>query len=523
MPLAAAFVCVIAALAQNQQRDEPKLGRVTGTVVETKSGEPVRKAVVLLRRDPNSAFGTLTGDSGKFSFGNLEPGAYTIAVEKDGWVSDRDSKALTTAVAAGVTSAAVTVHMVKTGTISGRVMDADGDPLAGVSVQVIPEPPARNTAPNPWGTTDDRGEYRAYNVAPGKYRVCATYSARSQRMDVQMQPPAAGAYPRVCSPGAEGAVYTVEPGMGLQGIDFQMIPARAVKVKGRVISHAAERPLLAMVMLQSVDGTGGAALPETLLRDADGKFELQGVLPGHYRLAVAGAGVGGEGQFSASKKIDVADTDVEGVEIVVGPPRRIQGTVVVPDGRKVPQLMIVLAPRDRTDHDGGGFAQVASDGAFHFPAVAAGEYDVALASTGPGDDLYVSAIRLGDSDALADGIRPDVPGDLRIVLKANGGALTCSVSGENDQPVPAAHVELIPDAPQERQLAVFGDCRTDANGTCEIQGIAPGEYHVYAFPSEMDTGARDAGAMKAFEAYGKALKVAEGEKRSVQLKAVPGN
>jgi hypothetical protein len=114
-----------------------------------------------------------------------------------------------------------------------------------------------------------------------------------------------------------------------------------------------------------------------------------------------------------------------------------------------------------------------------------------------------------------------MPGDLEIVLKANGGTLNCTVGGENDQPAAAAHVVLIPDPPRERQIALMGECRTDANGACKILGITPGEYHVYALPADVDVDQRDPSAMKAFEQYGAAVKIGEGEQRDVQVKGVP--
>lgn len=519
------FVCANAGLAQAQKENDPKPGRVTGAVVQSKSGASVRKALVLLRGNPNSsaAVGTLTNASGEFTFRNLDPGLYTLEVEKDGWVAARDSKALTATVTAGQTAPAVTLKLLKAATISGRVVDGDGDPLHGVSIQLVPEPAKKRGGPIVGASSDDRGEYRAYNVRPGQYRICATYSGREQRMDVQMQPAIKTAYPTICFPGTpQAAVFTVEPGAEVQGIDFQIIPARAVTVRGRVISQGAEKPLLTMVSLQPASGGPvDGSVPEPVLPDAADKFELQGVLPGRYRLTVMGASPGAENRFVSSKMIEVADDDLDGVEITVAPPRKIQGKLVVPEGRKVPPLMVVLAPREQGYSEAGGMAQVSSTGAFGLPLVGGGEYDVMLESTGPGDDLYVSAIRLGDSDALADGVRSDVPGDLEIVLKEHGGTLNCSVTGDKDESVPAAHVVLLPDPPKERQLALMGECRTDASGACAILGITPGEYHVYAFPTQVEIDQRDQNTMKAYEQYGKAVKIGEGERRDLDLKAVP--
>jgi protocatechuate 3,4-dioxygenase beta subunit len=514
-------VCAVAAIAQDQPEDA-RFGRVTGSVVESKSGEAVRKALVLLRRDPNSpAIGTSTDASGKFAFRHLEPGSYTVAVEKDGWVTARESKTITTSITAGQTAPTVTLKMLKTAAISGRVVDADGDPLAGVTIQVAPEGVRKGGLPSPWASTNDRGEYRAYNVAPGQYRICAVYAARAHRMDVQLQSATPAAYPKVCFPGTpQGSVYTVEAGTDLQGVDFQMAPARAVNVRGHVIYQGSERPTFLFVALQPASGTAEGATPEAIVKDADGKFELRGVLPGRYRLRVDGAVLGGDAKLGASRIIDVAGTDLNGVEITVAPPRKIEGRVIVPEGRKAPSLMVILVPRDKGDNQPGGMAQVSSAGTFVLTDVGSGDYDVTIGTTGPGDDLYVSGIRMGNSDALADGVRPDVPGDLEILLKGNGGTLNCRVNGDDDQPAAAEHVVLIPDPPRERQLALMGECRTDANGTCAIQGIAPGDYHVYAFPADMAIEWQDPNAMKAFEKNGKSVKVGEGERRDVQVKGV---
>jgi hypothetical protein len=297
-----------------------------------------------------------------------------------------------------------------------------------------------------------------------------------------------------------------------------MAPARAVNIRGHAIVQGPERPVFLMVALQTA---AGGETPEAIVRDADGKFELQGILPGRYRLTVTGVTVGGEAKLGASRMIDVADTELNGIDITIAPPRKIEGRVAVPEGRKMPPLMVILVSRDKGDNQAGGMSQVSAAGKFQFPEVGSGEYDVVIGSTGPGDDLYLTAIRMGNSDALADGVRADVPGDLEIVLKANGGTLNCAVHGDDDQPAAAEHVVLLPDAPRERQLALMGECRTDANGACTISGITPGDYHAYAFPADAEVDQRDPGAMKAFEAYGKAVKIGEGERHEVQMKAVP--
>jgi hypothetical protein len=87
--------------------------------------------------------------------------------------------------------------------------------------------------------------------------------------------------------------------------------------------------------------------------------------------------------------------------------------------------------------------------------------------------------------------------------------------------VPDAHVILVPDAPRQRQVALYGDCRTQANGRCIIMGITPSEYHAYAFPTEIEMDYRDPDALKPFAKYGTAVKLGESERLQLGLKSIP--
>jgi hypothetical protein len=129
----------------------------------------------------------------------------------------------------------------------------------------------------------------------------------------------------------------------------------------------------------------------------------------------------------------------------------------------------------------------------------------------------------GDTDALAEGVRVGegpLPA-LEIILKPNGGTAECTVRDNKGEPVPDASILAVPDAPRRRQVALFANCLTRGDGTCKITGITPGEYHVYALPAGTEIDRRDPDALKPFEKYGEAMKVAEGERKPVNLKLAP--
>src|SRR4029077_10426781 len=70
------------------------------------------------------------------------------------------------------------IEMIPQGVIHGRVMDADGDPVAGAMVALLRTDYVRGvrqltSGPN-GRVTDDRGAYRFANLAPGRYYVTVT-------------------------------------------------------------------------------------------------------------------------------------------------------------------------------------------------------------------------------------------------------------------------------------------------------------------------------------------------------------
>jgi hypothetical protein len=186
-------------------------------------------------------------------------------------------------------------------------------------------------------------------------------------------------------------------------------------------------------------------------------------------------------------------------------------------------LVVALIPREGRDHMGGGMSQPGGGGAFEMRDVPPGDYDLILGSTGAGDDLYVSAVQMQDYDVLANGIHigQQVLGPISVTLKANGGTVHANVADTDQKPVPDAFVRLVPDPPRRGQMALYADCKTDAQGVCTLQGVAPGTYHAFALTDDAPVDFRDPAAAKEIEDFGAGLNIAEGERTSIRLALVP--
>ena len=115
------------------------VGTVAGRVIEAHSGDPAKaipRVLVVLRHGQEPGTGTYSDEKGNFRL-QVEPGAYTAAVERNGYVA-ASSRNRTITVQAAQTTEDVNLELIRTGAVSGRIVDADGEPRSGVSVQLRP-------------------------------------------------------------------------------------------------------------------------------------------------------------------------------------------------------------------------------------------------------------------------------------------------------------------------------------------------------------------------------------------------
>jgi hypothetical protein len=277
-----------------------------------------------------------------------------------------------------------------------------------------------------------------------------------------------------------------------------------------------------MVSLTPSRGTVGFQGNDQVIQDGTGNFELANVLPGTYTLTATAPLL--NNRLTASRVIEVGSTDLPAVQLTLAAPQTLHGTIVPPDGRKVPAgLIAILVSRETRGNAGGGVGQPDSTGAFQMKDVPPGDYDLALGNTGPADDLYVTSIRAGDDDALSGGIHVGSQplGPLKIALKDKGATVQASVVTSDGKPLPDAFVKLVPDPPRRTQMALYADCKTDATGACGMLGVAPGSYRAFAFAGETQLDFRDPTATADIEDSGKSIVVAESEQKSIALTPPP--
>src|SRR5262249_6587108 len=109
----------------------------------------------------------------RFLFQRVPPGRYRVSVARSGFVA----RPTVLAVSEGRTSE-LAVAMTATGVIAGRVQGPRGEPLGNIEVSALKSSytNGRRVLTTVQSVrTNDRGEYRLFWLAPGKYVVKATH------------------------------------------------------------------------------------------------------------------------------------------------------------------------------------------------------------------------------------------------------------------------------------------------------------------------------------------------------------
>jgi hypothetical protein len=168
---------------------------------------------------------------------------------------------------------------------------------------------------------------------------------------------------------------------------------------------------------------------------------------------------------------------------------------------------------------GAPSTHVKPDGSFSLENFTLDSYDVNVSGLPAG--YYLKSGRLGNQDVLESGLTiAGGTAKLDLVVSPSGGQVEGVVSDAKQQPAKAATVVLIPEARRQSRLALFQTTSTDQNGHYSIQGIAPGDYTIYAFEDLPPGAFQDPEFMKPFEKSAQSLTVQEGGRESKQLQQI---
>jgi hypothetical protein len=507
-----------------------KPGSVEGTVANSTTGEPVKKATVTLQAAALSntaepaTITALTDASGHFHFDNVPPGAYFTFADRDGFVAANGPRhrlpEITVAEEQHVQD--VAIKLTPLGVVSGHVLDEDGDPLVRARIIVLKyfySAAGKRLRQVGFAQTNDLGEFEVLNLPPARYYFqAAPQPPRNIPPHTRWARPEE-AYPATFYPNARDVKETtgadVAPGAHLSNIDFRLRKMPAYHIRGTVIGGTGGDRGTGQVAVQTPEANFGTAAVGQV--QPDGSFDVRGVVSGSYEVSYQHFGPAAP-RYS-SQSVHVADADVNAVVLAQKPEVNVSGTVAV-EGEQPEQFGLQIYFSTLKGIYRAGNHPVGADGAFAITGAPAEVSQLQIGNVPAGK--YVKSIHFGDRD-LKNGqidLTNGAGASLNIVLGADGGEVDGYVENSDGQPTAAAQVILAPAEEYEARSDLLKQSVSDPSGNFRIKDVAPGEYKVFAWQSNAEDAIQSAEFRKPFESKSAAVTVGPKEKASVQLSLI---
>ena len=465
-----------------------------------------------------------------------------------------DGRVLT--LTAGQELTDVLVRLQPAAVVEGRVTDEDGDPLPDAQVAVLRQTfVAGRSHWQQAGSerTNDLGEYRIAGLAAGNYYVSVSpppdfksliaaasnapaadagadaHSADAHNVDTHTG--GTTAYATTYYPGTQdlrqAAAVQLHAGDEFP-VNFSLTPSPSLVVRGSIANLAAGAS--ALVMLQSKDFNltlNGAEIRK------DGSFEIRDVAPGAYNVV---ATVSGATPLMARQALQVGSENVDGLNLVPQAGGWVRGRLRVESKStarlEASQFFLSLRSVDGDDDVlgaltlGEGFgtvAHVSGDGSFEWKNVPPGRYYVELAGDpGASADWFIKSVTAGGREATDTGF--SVGGGVAavdLVASANGAVVDGVVTDAAGGALANATVVAVPEARLRTRTDRYRKMVSDQSGHFTLHGLPPGEYTFLAWESMDGEAYYNPEFLKSYEGQGRALRVSEGERKSLQLVVIP--
>jgi protocatechuate 3,4-dioxygenase beta subunit len=515
---------------------------IEGTVVNAVTGEPLKKAHLVLRKaDSNqmeAAYGASTDDAGRYSIKDIDPGRYSFFANRNGFVASNYGAKPKRGFAAGTALTLaprqamkdVLFRLTPHAVVAGRVVDEDGEPVANAQIQCLRTAYVngrKDLVPaGGFANTDDKGQFRAYGLPPGKYFVSAMFRNMQDwgLPEIRSDASANDTYVTTYYPSAvterNAIPIEVPQGAEITAIEIKLVRMRAVQVSGVVAGAPAPRPINVMLSPKSGNTMMSWATMRHAMTDPKGAFVFRGVMPGTYMLQ-ANTMSDDQKPMQATTTIEVGDSNLQNVQLAFASAATLTGRVMV-DGKedlsdlKDRQVNIHMQPTESMYGPGGAGGTMKADGTFELRNVSADRYRIAV--WGLPDSYYLKSVRFGPTEApkevldLSKGVSA---GELTIAVSANGAQVEGVVQDKDHKPAGGVMVVAVPEERDYAQRYRTGN--TDQYGHYVLKALAPGKYKVFAF-DDIEWGAQeDPDFMKAYEERGESVEVKDGAKESRNL------
>jgi protocatechuate 3,4-dioxygenase beta subunit len=495
-------------------QDSKETGTVTGRVLldakptqgviviaTPSTSDPFKMAEQMLK--PSTKLRAMTDADGRFRFEALPVGKYHIAPSTPALVvTEGDaSKELTIAEAATIED--INFSLSRGAVITGKVTDSDGNPIIAEEISLKLVDNAKAGPPSPrlqsrMFYTDDRGIYRIFGLAPGRYVVSAGATRDPMTNLLAKRPKRAQTfYPGVTDEPKAKPVEVIA-GAEASGIDIKLgIVEKGFTVSGRVLTAETGAPIANAMIAYSPKtrdsnkdqepGDASFSMPGGIsTTNAKGEFRLDSISPGSYKIEVQsmGAFTGASEFYADPVNIEVQSTNVDKLDIKVHLGASISGAVVI-ENADAPAtfdgptpFMLMAVPDARTTPGQSGMARVAADGTFRIGGLKAGKIDIRSIPYGV---QRFSVVRIEHNGAQqSDGItvqqNEQITG-VRVVVAQTNCVIVGHVAIQGGTLSPDSEISVWA-RPLKGTSDSYRSFAVDPKGNFVIENLAPGDYEV---------------------------------------------
>ena len=483
----------------------PEKFTVTGTVVDTATGEPVPHALVqiydLQRRN------TFSDENGRFQVEGVAQGSYAVMAQKPGYFNDQQlSRSVVHPAEAGPDSPPAVVKLTPEAIISGKVTNTSGLPLEHVSLSLtyidIREG-RRHWESKGSATTDADGEYRFSSLRPGTYYLSAgPYTPLSESL-FEPDERATRGYQEFYYPSAtelaSASAIQLRGGQQTEA-DFALNQVPVYAISGTISGYAPNQG----VSLQIFDQSGVSVTESYQFSQENGRFDVHPLPAGSYVIR-AFSSLGSNQQVQAEARFTLS-ADLHNLNLALAPVPSIAvivqmdgqagsesgrtggGRLYTPTGSAVRgALPLAIRLLGTGPNVGELYASPDNPQAPHallFRNVYPGRYTAIIE---PKEGWYVSSADYGRTNLLTDDLviaSGAPPLSVNILLSNDSGSLTGTVNVPDKYNSQVTILALSASLPKASPNVAFWypppPNTPDASGF-SLDGLAPGDYLVFAF------------------------------------------
>ena len=515
--------------SSNAPAQDDKRYVLTGSVVNSVSGEPIRRAQVTIHSMQQLT--VMTDADGHFEFDDLPRSRVALSAMKPGFFSDQELGRMNVSanqVDVGPDAASPTIKLVPEAVIAGRVVDTDGFPVPRIGVRVVGRKIVngrKNWQVAGQAITDFDGQFRIFHLTPGAYYVIAGPGRQPAMVTGAGDDPLEMGFAAVRYPPSSGegnpATVNVAAGQQLQ-VDFKVKPEKFYQVSGSVAGIPPGWQ--AQLRLTSDSPVPEGLMPGTRVEPDTGIFTLPRVAPGSY-LVMATAYTEGGGRVTGSVPLTVRG-NVNGLQVALQPTLEIPVHVRDEGTReKQPSInqgvfrtaMVQLIPENTRQQ--GIFAGLQDQKDPSSPMVlknvSPGRYRAEVKTFGTN---YVALARYGSIDLMAEDLvvpSSGAPGSIDIVTRDDGPKLTFKVQAGTSQ---TEIISLVVPDRGEPSLMQMGSASGEFNSV--MSNLRPGRYTILAFDDVSDLEYTSREALEPYFSKGTRVTLAAGQESSVTVNLI---